>query len=99
MTVLSGWIEVPLKSIDPSPVFLDNGFDSTTGLGDVTTQLLYKPYSTDSLAALIGMRIDWNTATEDETGAGGIIYAPLAAAASPVGRQQSPSSARLLPCY
>lgn len=78
---LSLRVDFPLAHFDPDSSLDRLGFDSETGYGDMITQLIYKPYSGNQLAAIIGLRIDWDTATEDEVGQGGTTFAPLAAAA------------------
>ncbi|NIO06377.1 MAG: hypothetical protein GTN74_17755 [Proteobacteria bacterium] len=78
---LSLRVDFPLIHFDPGSDLDRLGFDSETGFGDMITQLIYKPYSGDQLAAIIGLRIDWDTATEDEVGQGGTTFAPLGAVA------------------
>jgi hypothetical protein len=78
---LSFRVDFPLAHFDPGSSLDRLGFDSETGFGDMITQLIYKPYSGDQLAAIIGLRIDWDTATEDEVGQGGTTFAPLGAVA------------------
>ncbi len=78
---LSLRVDFPLVHFDPDSSLDRLGFDSETGFGDMVTQLIYKPYSGDQLAAIIGLRIDWDTATEDEVGQGGTTFAPLGAVA------------------
>ena len=74
-------LDFPLANFDPSSAQKGAGFDSETGFGDLVTQLIYKPYSGKSLAAIFGLRVDWDTATEDEVGQGGTTFAPLGAVA------------------
>jgi hypothetical protein len=74
-------LDLPLINFDPDSSLEPLGFDDETGFGDVITQIIYKPYSGDQLAAIIGLRVDWDTATEDEVGQGGTTVAPLGAVA------------------
>ena len=74
-------LDIPLASIDPPAALEPAGFDAETGLGDIITQLLFKPYSDDQLATLFGIRLDLETTSEEELGQGGTTYAPLAAVA------------------
>jgi hypothetical protein len=78
---LSLRLDIPLASIDPPAALEPLGFDAETGLGDIITQLLFKPYSDDQVATLFGIRFDLDTASEEELGQGGTTYAPLVAAA------------------
>ena len=73
--------DFPLVNFDPGSALDRLGFDSETGFGDMITQLIYKPYSGNQHAAIIGLRIDWNTASKDEVGQGGTTFAPLGAVA------------------
>jgi hypothetical protein len=74
-------LDLPLIDFDPDSRLKPLGFDDETGVGDVITQLIYKPYSDERLAAIFGLRVDWDTATEDEVGQGGTTVAPLGAVA------------------
>lgn len=65
---LSLRVDLPLVSFDPSSTQQRAGFDSESGFGDMITQLLYKPYSDERVAALFGLRIDWDTATGGSNG-------------------------------
>jgi hypothetical protein len=78
---LSLRVDLPLIHFDPSSNVESLGFDTETGFGDLITQILFKFYSGDQLAALAGLRVDWNTASDDEIGQGGTTFAPLFAAA------------------
>ena len=60
---LSLRLDFPLVNFDPSSAQKRTGFDSETGFGDLVTQLIYKPYSGKSLAAIFGLRVDWDTAS------------------------------------
>lgn len=74
-------VDFPLVHFGPGSALKGTGFDSETGFGDMITQLLYKPYSGEQIAAITGLRIDWNTASKDEIGQGGTTFAPLGAVA------------------
>lgn len=78
---LSLRLDFPLIGFRPDEGLERLGFDSTFGLGDIITQLIYKPYSGDRLAAIVGLRVDLDTATKGELGRGGTVVAPLAAVA------------------
>ncbi len=78
---LSLRLDFPLAGFRPDPSLEPAGFESTFGFGDVVTQILYKPYSGKGKAAIVGLRVDWDTATAGELGQGGTTYAPLAAVA------------------
>lgn len=76
---LSLRLDFPLAGFRPDPSLQAAGFESTFGFGDIVTQILYKPYSGNGRAAIVGLRVDWDTATEGELGQGGTTYAPLGA--------------------
>jgi hypothetical protein len=78
---LSFRMDLPLIHLDPGSSLEALGVDDKIGLGDIVTQLLYKPYSDADMAFLVGLRIDWPSATKDVLGAGGIVYAPMGVAA------------------
>ena len=78
---LSVRVDLPWVDFDPSSTQRQRGFESDSGLGDTITQIIHKPISRDDFAFIYGLRIDWDTAAEDELGRGGNVYAPLTAIA------------------
>lgn len=76
---LSLRVDFPLVSYGPDPGATAAGFEQGFGLGDIVTQLSFKPYSSPRMAALAGFRVDLNTASMPGMGQGGTTYAPLAA--------------------
>jgi hypothetical protein len=74
-------VDLPVINFDPDSDLNRIGFDDETGFGDMITQIIYKPYSGEQMAAIVGVRVDWDTATEDEVGQGGTTVAPLGAIA------------------
>ena len=78
---LSLRVDLPLAHINPGDTLSAAGFDDQFGLGDMVTQILHKPYSSQKGAFLYGLRLDLPTATEDELAAGGLTVAPIAVGA------------------
>jgi hypothetical protein len=74
-------LDFPLLSYDPTDAATAAGFSRGFGLGDVVTQLSYKPYSNARMAVLTGFRVDINTSTSPGMGQGGTTYAPVAGVA------------------
>jgi hypothetical protein len=70
-------IDLPAVHFNPDSRLEDAGFNSETGIGDIVNQILHKPFSNDKYAFIYGLRVDWDTASEDEIGQGGTTYAPM----------------------
>jgi hypothetical protein len=79
-------LDFPLLSFEPTAAATAAGYSQGFGLGDVVTQLSYKPYSNGRMAALTALRLDLNTSTSPGMGQGGTTYAPVAAVAFLRGR-------------
>ncbi len=77
---LSFRLDLPLVGFKPGPLE-EAGFRPTFSIGDTVTQVIHKPYSSDRLSVIYGLRIDFDTATAPEVAAGGNVYAPLGAVA------------------
>jgi hypothetical protein len=78
---LSLRLDVPLIYYNPPERIEPAGYESSFGTGDLVSQIMYKPYSSGNLAAVMGLRIDWPTNSKAELGRGGIMYAPVAGVA------------------
>lgn len=78
---LSLRLDLPLMNLNPGDTLETLGFEDEFGIGDMVTQLLYKPYADEKKAFLYGLRLDLPTATQDELGAGGLTIAPIGVAA------------------
>ncbi len=78
---LSVRVDLPWVDFDPSSTQRQRGFHSDSGFGDAVTQIIHKPIARENYAFVYGLRIDWDTAAEDELGRGGNVYAPLTAIA------------------
>jgi hypothetical protein len=74
-------MDFPLVSFAPTAAATAAGFSEGFGLGDVVTQLSYKPYSNGRMAVLTAFRVDMNTSTSPGMGQGGTTYAPVGAVA------------------
>lgn len=72
-------LDVPLVGYRPADAATAAGYERGFGLGDVVTQATFKPFSSPRMAALMGMRVDLNTASIPGLGQGGTTYAPLGA--------------------
>lgn len=53
-------VDLPVINFDPDSDLDRIGFDDETGFGDMITQIIYKPYSGDQMAAIVGLRVDWD---------------------------------------
>jgi len=74
-------LDVPLVGYKASDDQTSAGFENGFSLGDVVVQLTLKPYSSEKMAVIYGLRLDLDTATLPEVGQGGTTYTPLGAVA------------------
>ncbi len=72
-------LDVPLVGYRPPDAATAAGYERGFGLGDIVTQATFKPFSSQRMAALMGMRVDLNTASIPGLGQGGTTYAPVGA--------------------